>query len=138
MVDPCIGDIATCTETGLGMMRVDGGAAQPVGKSDPSLISIDLLNQGEFTVTAFVVSGDAPDTLSDMNNDTVVNAVDASMAGYDVISNELSFTVLQYDQLDCFGGGGFNYFFFDLDANNSVAATKVCPTGPGRFERPPR
>ena len=138
MVDPCIGDITTCTETGQGMIRVDGGPAQLVGKSDPALISIDLLNQGEFTVTAFVVSGDAPDTLSDMNNDTVVNAMDASMAGYDVISNELSFTVLQYDQLDCFGGGGFNDFFNDLDGNKSVAATKVCPTGPGRFERPPR
>ncbi len=141
-VDPCVTaegmPAGSCTAEDA-LYRRDGGeilTATGWG-TNPNYISIYNFNDSEFDVRAFVVSGAAPDTLADENEDGQVDEEDAKLAGFQVISNPVSFTVRQYDLKKCFGGGS-NIFFLDLDNNLSTLYTDVCPSGPGKFERPPR
>lgn len=92
-----------------------------------------------YELRAFVVSGVAPSLLADMNNDGVVAAADATLAGYRVISNEKVIRLRQYHGNYC-GGISFTQqsFFADIDGNGRVTGGVVCPAGPGQITRPPQ
>ena len=151
-LDMCIGDVVldsdgnpdatSCQEDEL--WRVDGGPIEPVidtldyntGRID--FATAGLMNLLSYEITAFMVSGAAPDRLFDEDGDGDVDSTDATMAGYTVISNQAHMEFLLESQQNCHGGGG-NGFYEDLDGNGWAAPTAlVCPGGPGDLERPPR
>ena len=55
----------------------------------------------QFEGRAFIVSGPAPSLVSDGNGDGKVTAVDAKLAGYTVISNEVVFNLRMYHGDPC-------------------------------------
>lgn len=136
-VDECVGDTVICE--GPLQYRVDGGAVQ---NAAPDLyvateVSIDLFDFAEFELSAFVVSGNAPAQLADEDGDGDVDSDDAELAGFTVLSNEIQFSVMQYDKRRCFGGG-YMAMLWDLDGNGNAEMGDVCPAGPGDIKRPPR
>ena len=67
----------------------------------------------------------------------VLDSTDAVAAGYTLLSNEDSISLLQLSQVLCWGGGS-GVFSWDLDNNGEVDVPIVCPAGPGDLKRPPR
>lgn len=135
--DDCVGDPVLCE--GAMLYRVDGGEVLTAADDqfDAISISMDLFDVSEFELSAFVVSGTAPAELADEDGDGDVDSRDAELAGYTVLSNEVHFSVLQYDKRRCFGGGGLS-LNWDIDGNGVAAIPSVCPPGPGGLGRPPR
>jgi len=146
--DACVGNITyddppfddnVVSCDGDELWRVDGGPIEtaPVNYGRADAASIDLLESSVFELRAFVVAGQAPNSLEDENGDGVVNSADAELAGYTLLSNEDSIEFLQLSELLCWGGGG-NAVLFDLDGNGEILVPIVCPAGPGDLGRPPR
>ena len=79
-----------------------------------------------------------PSTLADLNNDGIVSARDATLAGYTVISNEKVVRFRQVHGSFCGGVANVNVFFDDVDGNGFATDTIVCPAGPGQITRIPR
>ncbi len=136
-VDECVGGPTDCA--GQLLYKVDAG---PVETAAPDLrlashLSTDLFDFTEFELSAFVVSGSAPSELADEDGDGDVDSNDAELAGYTVLSNEVHFSVIQYDRRVCFGGG-MMAMLWDLDLNGTEEVGSVCPAGPGDLKRPPR
>lgn len=145
--DACTGDIlytdppantswSDCS--GDDAWRIDGGPVEtpPEKFRRADAASIYLLNNTMFTVHAFLVSGHAPDQLFDANGDGDYRD-DAELAGYTVLSNLDSISLLQVSDVLCWGGGG-NAMYKDLDANGEATVPIVCGPGPGGLSRPPR
>jgi hypothetical protein len=138
--DACTGerpDENTCE--GNDLWRVDGGPVEepPMKYSRGDAASIDLLEASTFTLKVFLVAGIAPSRLFDEDEDGDVDSADASAAGYTLLSNEDSISLLQLSQSLCFGGGG-GVIVWDLDENGEVIVPIVCPAGPGDLGRAPR
>lgn len=145
--DACTGDILYTDPpantswndcSGDDAWRIDGGAFEipPEKFTRADAASIHLLNNTSFSVHAFLVSGHAPDQLFDANGDGDYRD-DAELAGYTVLSNLDSISLLQISDLLCWGGGG-NSMYKDLDANGESTVPIVCGPGPGGLSRPPR
>ena len=139
-----IGDPGNADCDGDELWRIDGGPVERVKDTlayDPGRIDFatsGLMNLLTYEVTAFMVSGTAPERLFDEDGDGDVDSADATLAGYTVISNEDHVEFLLLTELNCHGGGG-NGYYEDLDGNGVAAPTSlVCPAGPGDLERPPR
>ena len=150
-VDVCVGTIidasnVVCSDTI--QWQVDGGAIEDVpvefrGSGDGTTGRADAIAQAYFDsltvpITAVIVSGLAPDELSDEDGDGDVDADDATLAGYLVLSNTAETEVAFSANPVCLGGGGGS-FYKDLDANGlAVPDSSVCPAGPGDLRPPPR
>ena len=142
--DDCVGGTAAspgCNEPAR--FRIDGGpVTQVAGETGPDPFTgtyPPIFEARTYELRAFVVSGVAPSTLADLNNDGVVSARDATLAGYNVISNEKVVRFRQVHGSFCGGvPGGVNVFFDDVDGNGRVIDTIVCPAGPGQITRIPR
>lgn len=121
------------------LWRVDGGPIEtaPMDYGRPDAASVDLLNSTVFELRAFLLAGQAPNELSDLTGDGVVDSEDAVAAGYTLLSNEDSIEFLQLSQFLCFGGG-LNAVYFDLDGNGEAFVQETCGAGPGDLGRPPR
>lgn len=86
--------------------RVDGGAPTcglPVGAGVEAWIANDgffasrlFLSQHVVTVRAFVVRGDAPELLDDLNGDGVVDIADARKRGLELLSDQAVMRVRHY------------------------------------------
>ncbi len=129
--DPCDGD---------NLWRVDGGPVEVPPNPDydrGDAAAIDLLNATTFTLKVFLVAGQAPNRLFDQDGDGDVDAADASLAGYTLLSKQKSIRLMQLSAELCSGGGG-GTFAGDLDSNSEVLVPIVCPAGPGTIGRPPR
>lgn len=143
--DACTGVIESDDGEGTGvcegddLWRIDGGPVeQPpykFGRGDAA--SIALLESTTFTLKVFLVAGQAPNRLFDEDGDGDIDSADAVAAGYLLLSNEDSISLLQLSQVLCWGGGS-GVFSWDLDNNGLVNAPIVCPAGPGDLKRPPR
>jgi hypothetical protein len=141
--DDCIGGTAVtpaCSEPAR--FRVDGGPSMQLpGATGPGPFTGNyppVFEAPTYELRAFIVSGVAPSTLADINHDGIVSARDATLAGYDVISNE---KVVRFHQLHgtfCGNVNAANVFFDDVDGNGRATDTIVCPAGPGQITRIPR
>jgi len=124
---------------GNDLWRIDGGPSveppEVFGRGDAA--SIDLFNSTTFTLKVFLLAGQAPNRLFDEDGDGDVDSADAVAAGYTLLSNEDSISLLQLSQVLCWGGGS-GVFAWDLDNNGEVDVPIVCPAGPGDIKRPPR
>lgn len=85
--------------------RLDGGELRTEAPSDSERAKI-------VTLRAFVVNGTAPSILYDLNSDLMVDAEDAKMAGYRLLSQEAALTFQHVSCPSC------PIFPFDLDGNN--------------------
>lgn len=141
--DDCIGALGAsppCTEPAR--FRVDGGPLTQIpGATGPGPFtgSYPLVFEAPtYELRAFIVSGVAPSTLADINHDGVVSARDATLAGYNVISNEEVVRFHQVHGTFCGGVVNVNVFFDDVDGNGFATDTIVCPAGPGRITPIPK
>ena len=123
--------------SGSRLYRIDGGPVQvaPAGVS-PYDVYDDLLRSGTLELRAFVVSGTAPANLIDLNHDGRINRVDAVIAGYRVISDEI---VLKARVLPDVTTCGHRYLTYlaDLDGNGAQGECLDPDIGPGQIKRPP-
>lgn len=141
--DDCIGAIGASPPcTGPARFRIDGGplmqAPGAVGPGPFTGTYPQMFNAQTYELRAFVVSGIAPSTLADLDNDGVVSARDATLAGYNVISNEKVVRFRQVHGTFCGGVVNVNVFFDDVDGNGFATDTIVCPAGPGQITKIPR
>lgn len=139
-IDDCVGTVLSDHCDGGSRYSIDGGAivTAPANTTVQSLYPQVFNSLPYYEVRAFVVSGVAPSVLSDGNGDGIVTASDATLAGYNVISNEEIVRVRQYHGEICGGVPLLDVFYADLDGNGRAIAYLVCPAGPGQITRPPR
>jgi hypothetical protein len=166
--DPCVGAVSfngsgeptACA--GASVQRIDGGPVTPyssANRNDESLVEL----------RAFVVAPvwnsvsnrlESLDTVVDMNGDGVVSAVDASLMGREVLSNEIVFNfrqigsdvssgrISQYASIAFCNGlakpqstrpAGSDYLY-DIDGNgyDVLLFAAVCPGGGSGVTQPPR
>jgi hypothetical protein len=139
-IDDCVGtfDGALCGSPPI--YQIDGGPQQTASQLvNAQFLYPEVLKATPFfELRAFLVSGIAPSVLSDLDHNGVVNAVDAKLAGYNVISNEQVFRVRLYSTDNCTGVPFLNVFYADLDHNGHDTSIFVCPAGPGQITKPPR
>lgn len=111
------------------IVRVDGGAASCV--LDPFAVLYR-----EATIRAFVVNGQAPDVLTDGNQDGVVDILDAEAADLQLLSEEaqIYFRLLHPETEPVL----WPVFFFDLDGNGEAGVEPIPPAGPAELTNPPR
>jgi hypothetical protein len=142
--DACTGNVSELPEDpgfcdGDDLWRVDGGPVEqpPLKFGWNEVASIYLLESTAYTLKVFLVAGQAPNRLFDEDQDGDVDSADAVEAGYTLLSNEDSISLLQLSQELCWSGGGGSYEW-DLDENGVLTAPIVCPASPGTVSRPPR
>lgn len=139
-IDDCVGDFVDFRCVDPPRYQIDGGPVQTA----PSLTNAQffypqLINTTpSFELRAFLVSGVAPSELMDLNHDGRVTAADATLAGYNVISNEEVVRFRQYSSDICAGVALNNVFYTDFDGNGRDTAEFVCPAGPGQITKPPQ
>jgi hypothetical protein len=124
---------------GNDLWRIDGGPAEepPFIFERGDAASIYLFDSTTYTLKVFLVAGQAPNRLFDEDGDGDVDSADAVAAGYTLLSNQDSISLLQLSMELCWGGGAGSYVW-DLDDNGEVQVPIVCPGGPGDISRPPR
>jgi hypothetical protein len=110
------------------LYRLDGG---PLTCAVGGLATVDqILNDTVVTVRVFMVDGEAPDVLYDMDWDGDVDIRDAELMGLDPVTSQSTTRFRQYHELEC----GILYDFDgDGDAGGCVAGAR-----PGGITRPPR
>jgi hypothetical protein len=123
--------------SGSPLYRIDGGPvlAATAGVS-PYDVYDDLLQGGTLELRAFIVSGTAPATFIDLNHDGRINRVDAVIAGYRVISDEIVLKIrVMPDDTGC--GRRYLTYLTDLDGNGFTHGCIGGDLGPGQIKRPP-
>jgi hypothetical protein len=121
--DSCVGvEVSPGVCSGGVLYRVDGG---------PPVTNISDLPDRVTTLRFFAVNGTAPSVLSDMDGNGVVNARDATLAGYRVLSNEVTLRFRTFFQDEIPG------FLVDLDGNHLCPAPPL-PAGGGKVSPVPR
>ncbi len=132
-VDFCVGVAnpdAACLNSAPPLIQADGGALQNHCVVCPTYF--DFLSTFVTTIRVFLVNRTAPDVLSDVNGDGVVDSKDAALAGYTVLSNEVVVKVQHLRQ-----DGEFPGILFDFDGNGS-SGNPVFPGSGGGLKPPPR
>jgi hypothetical protein len=109
--------------------RIDGGPLT-IGTSTTTLLSV--LNKHVTTLRVFVVSGQAPDTLADMDGNGVVDIRDAEIADLPLLSRETVVRLQTYNQ-DVAAGYAVLFDFFGDGLTPPPA-----PAGPGGIRDIPR
>lgn len=139
-IDDCVGNFVDFRCDGAPRYQVDGGSIQTGSPGSTAQFFYPQLvnNTPAFEVRAFLVSGVAPSTLDDLNHDGRVTAADATLAGYNVISNEEVVLFRQFSSDICAGVPLTNVFYSDFDGNGRDTGTFVCPAGPGQITKPPQ
>ena len=116
--------------------RMDGGPIQIAAPGrqpffPEAFLYMDLFNDLQYELRAFVVSGIAPSVLADQNGDGKVTAADATLAGYKVISNEAVIRLRQFHGEVCGGASLDNRLRADFDGNGLAFTTVRLPGGTG-------
>jgi len=146
----------TCYETGESILpdesncelwwSIEGGAPEPVHPDDPgSHVTgvpkgpyYGVFGDTEYTVSAFVVSGVGPDTVTDMDSSGTIDDVDLELMGYHVLGSKKSVTFDQIAGDACFGPMANSLIFADLDGNGITGVTDACGPGSGSLSKVPR
>jgi len=141
-IDACVGNFDTTLGRcdGAPLYQVDGSATvAATGSTGVQALYPQVLGAVPYyEVRAFIVSGIAPSTLSDLNHDGRVTSDDAKLAGYNVISNEEVVRFREYSTDICTGVPLVNVVYADFDGNGRATSPFVCPAGPGQITRIPR
>jgi hypothetical protein len=125
--------------------RVDGGPVRTGIYNCLQWQYDELLYAMDYELRAFLVNGSAPSVLSDMDGDSDVDAVDAELSGFDVISNERTLRFRLWNGVLGAGNNAFfsdksNRIYADLDGNGQ-GANPSCDDqdiGPGKIKPPPK
>jgi len=125
---------------------IEGGAPEPVRPDDPgsNVTTVpkaeyyDVFSATEFTVSAFVVSGVGPDTVTDMDGSGTIDDADLELMGYHVLGSKKSVTFDQIAGDACFGPMANSLVFADLDGNGETGVDDVCGAGSGSLSKVPR
>ncbi len=107
--------------------RVDGG-------SEECLDTSSRLEEHVVTVRAFVVNGQAPEILTDLDGNGRVDVLDARRSGHELLSVQ---AIFRFTQLDGRLYPCAQCYYFDFDGNG-LAGAPVQPGGPGGLVNPPR
>jgi hypothetical protein len=126
-------------------LRVDGGPVRTGNFTCLSKQYDELLYAADYELRAFLVNGPAPSVLSDMDGDSDVDAADAELSGYEVISNERTVRFQLWDGEFGFSSNAYfsdrsNRIHADFDGNGQ-GTNRRCEggdIGPGRVRPPPR
>jgi hypothetical protein len=95
--------------------RLDGGPLQ-CAPGLGAYYSVDpIVNEIVVTVRVFVVDGDAPEVVTDVNGDGVLDIFDVEAMGYEPLSRQRSFSFRQFHQIKC-----ENYQSYDFDGNGQA------------------
>lgn len=152
VADECVGDIGDPSDPDLSVCesyyRVDGrdfAPATSILESGEEPISTflngfgELLEQTDFTVSAMVVNGVAPDTVLDLAAPFgEIDDDDLIAMGYTVLGSKKSASFNLYPGPPCFGGPSQQIGYADIDGNGISKFDDVCPAGSGSLTRPPR
>jgi len=100
-----VDDYGVLCQSGNSAYRLDGGpltcVQAPINTMD------EIFNDTLVTLRIFVVSGEAPDTIEDMNGDGVLDKKDVEAMGFDLITRQKTVKFHLYHQLYC----GYKYDF---------------------------
>jgi hypothetical protein len=103
--EPFIDDYGVECQSGHSAYRLDGGPLTcvqwPINTMD------EIFNDTLVTLRIFVVSGEAPDTITDMDGDGVLDKDDVEAMGFDLITKQKTVRFHLYHQLYC----GYEYDF---------------------------
>jgi hypothetical protein len=167
LTDPCVGTVTLDVDgnpvscAGAAIQRIDGGAIQPESLIDESLVELRAFVV-EPVWSAALGRMETLDIVTDMNADGQVDAADAELMGWRVLSNEVVFNFRQIGSL--LVGRARTYaplefcqpparpddpaprlpagasIDFDIDGNGYAAFDEVfvCPPGGSGVTRPPR
>lgn len=121
-------------------VRIDGGPQQvlnvPFFSNQQGVLGASYGRT--FTVRAFVVSGRAPSVLTDQDGNGIVNADDARLSGFNVISNEETVQLRILAPDPCANSFTLNQFSYDLDGDGSAPGGGGCPSGAGAIKTIPQ
>jgi hypothetical protein len=116
--------------------RIDGGAPVIQERAAPVLVARDAyaseVNSRTYELRAFVVHGVAPFELADGDADGDVDAADATLAGYNVLSNEVAVSTRLNHPSFCEQYP--NMVFEDFNGDGSTLSGEVCPPGAGAIK----
>lgn len=148
IADECVGEIGNPPDFSLceSYYRVDGRdfvpAASIVGEDPISTFLIgfgEVMKETDFTVSAMVVNGVAPDTVLDLAAPFgVIDDYDLEAMGYTVLGSKESASFNLHPGPPCFGGPSQQIGYFHFDDNGISKFDDVCPAGSGSLTRPPR
>lgn len=102
--------------------RLDGGPLRCLDELGIFYSFDSILNEVTVTVRVFIVDGDAPDIVGDMNGDGVIDIDDVRDMGYLPLSRERVFSFNQYHEIACESGAGY-----DFDGNGLVGGCVIAP-----------
>lgn len=120
------GEVAEILDIGLGVKYAPKGPYREVFENTVS------------TVSAFVVSGQAPDRVTDMNGDLVIDDNDLVLMGYDVLGSKKSVSFKQVGGDACFGPFGGSLIIGDIDGNGLTGILDICGPNSGSITKVPR
>lgn len=142
VADECVGDISACQI----QWRVDGAAerpaddilGEPAGTVETSYRSYtSVFEDAVYKITAYVVSGVAPDSVVDMNGNNRIDRFDLRRMGYKVLGGRRDLYVRQVRGDPC-NNGVEQIIYNDFDGNGEANFPIVCPASPGGKSSPPR
>ncbi len=124
LADETVGD--RCGERADGtpppsLARVDGGPKECLSE----------LSRPVVTIRAFVVNGEAPGRLADVNGDDVVDIADAEQGAWRILSGEAILRIRQAEEL-------IPTLFYDFNGDGEASIPKEMPSDPLSLEDPPR
>jgi hypothetical protein len=106
--------------------RLDGGPLQCAPQLGP-YYSIDPIANGVVvTVRVFVVDGDAPEIVTDINGDGAIDIFDVEDMGYEPLSRQETFRFRQYHQIKC-----ERFQAYDFDGNGKAGGCVLAPRAGG-------
>jgi len=138
--DPILPDESNCTKAWM----VEGGevVGLPFGEFDlhlpPKGPYREVFEDTVYTVSAFVVSGKAPDRVIDMDGDLDIDDNDLELMGYDVLGSKKSTSFKQVSGDDCFGPFGGSLMYADIDNSGDGGLEDICGPTSGSITRVPR
>lgn len=114
-----------------------GGGPGPIVRVDGGPATCDLdpiaVYSRQVTVRAFIVNGQAPDLLVDVDHDGVIDIRDARAAGLVALSAETQIRFRQHHDPSQFWP-----IYYDLDGNGEAGTPPPAPAGPADLTHPPR
>ncbi|MEM6513780.1 MAG: hypothetical protein AAF660_12265 [Pseudomonadota bacterium] len=144
VADECVGDPVTCdgdilwSVDGLAPQSADVLTGQPSGTVTNTFEDYTaLFDDTLYTISAYMVSGLAPNRVVDMNNNGRIGRADLEAMGYTVLSRRATLRLNQTRGNPC-NGGVEEVAYKDFDGNGVAKLGITCPASPVGLSRVPR